>query len=145
VFQGQRQRALQLYSRYLAEEKDPRQRARVEKRVAELLKTPAVEPTPDKPAPPPPATATPAPATPATAAPATPATAAPATAAPPTATPALVATPPATPPPRKSRRWVWGVAGAAAAVAIGAAITLGVVFGSSQSDPTPTLGRGHLQ
>ena len=54
---------------------------------------------------------------------------------------------PAAPPPSKpvsqSRRtWLWGVAGT---LVLGSAITLGVVFGRSEVDPTPDLGRGHLE
>jgi hypothetical protein len=143
AFQGQRERAVLLYARYLQEEKDPKLRAEVEHRIAKLHMSITKEPPPRAP---PPGPMKPAPVEPQPSAPAPPTPpAAPAVPAPAVAPPATVtATPAPAPhaPPR--RRWIWGVV-VGSAVVIGGAITLGVIFGSSPIDPTPSLGRGHLQ
>jgi tetratricopeptide (TPR) repeat protein len=141
AFQGQRERAVQLYSRYLQEEKDPKLRAEVERRIAKLHMSPGKEPAA---APPPPGGTKPRPVEPPPSAP--PPTTLPAPA-PLTTLPATATATTATAPAARSRpqrRWIWGVA-AGAAVVIGGAITLAVIFGPSPVDPTPSLGSGHLQ
>jgi tetratricopeptide (TPR) repeat protein len=133
VAQKQRQHALRLYERYVQEERDPAERARIESRIAELRASLAQNPAADPPLLPPPRETSPPPL----AAPA----AAPAPAASlrsPAATTAVAM------PPRHTRRWIWGVA-VGGAVLVAGAITLGVVLGSSAIDPTPSLGTGHLR
>jgi tetratricopeptide (TPR) repeat protein len=122
AFQGQRERAVQLYSRYLQEEKDPKLRAEVEHRIAKLHMSIAKEPV----AAPAPSSAQPAPVLA------------------PSATATATAAPAPTARARPRRRWIWGVA-AGAAVVIGGAITLAVIYGASPVNPTPSLGSGHLQ
>ena len=117
VYQNHREHALQLYGRYLQTERDPRERAQVERRIAELRRSLQKNPEPP-PEPTPIPTAT-------VAAPVQ--TVAPA---------AVVAASPAAPP-HRSRRWLWAVA-AGGAVIVGGAIALGVVFGTRAVDPTPS-------
>ncbi|HEX4460830.1 MAG TPA: hypothetical protein VIA18_22780 [Polyangia bacterium] len=131
TYQHHRERALRLFERYLQTERDPKERALVERRMTELRQSLAKDPEP--PEPPPAAAAVDANAAPV--APAAPAV---------VASSATVASAPPPAPAHRSRRWLWGVV-AGGAVLVGGAIALGVVFGASSVGPTPSLGRGHLQ
>jgi tetratricopeptide (TPR) repeat protein len=134
TYQNRRERALQLYGRYLQTEHDPKERALVERRMSELRQSLAKDPEPPSaavaPSPPPPSEPSPPPTT--------------------TTTPAQIDTtlvvkaPPATAARHPSRRWIWGVV-AGGAVVVAGVVALGIVFGTRTVDPSPSLGLGHLQ
>ncbi|HWE28430.1 MAG TPA: hypothetical protein VHB97_10530 [Polyangia bacterium] len=133
---GNKQKALVLYENYLRLFGERDNHAAVEKRVIELkaaieadrvaAAAAAASAAPVKTPPSEPAVTTPPPDT-------THAADAPVAAAPLT----LVAEPP--PKPAKKKTWVWGVV-VGGVVVVGAAVALGVVFGSSSSAPSVSLG-----
>jgi tetratricopeptide (TPR) repeat protein len=130
TYQNHREHALQLYGRYLQSERDPKERALVERRMAELRQSLAKDPEPPAPvASPGPSEAEPRPA------PSAPAAA---------VEPQLVVTAPPKAPSHPPRRWLWGVV-AGGAVIIGGALALGIIFGTRSVGPSPSLGLGHLQ
>jgi tetratricopeptide (TPR) repeat protein len=124
---GDPARAIQLYDQYLIEAPNAPERNEVERRIRELTKerakqavvpaSPAIPPPPPTAAPPPPVAAT-------------------------QVVVEQAALPAQTP--HRRRAWIAGVV-VGAAVVVAGAVTLGVLLGRPEVDPTPSLGKGHLQ
>lgn len=135
VLVGDRERAKNLYERFLDEAPAAPERGEVEARIRELKRSLALNPQPRKAIPsavlPPPVVETPI-----------------VPPAKPSPSPGVVVDPvavnPERPVRRRSRAWIAGVV-VGSAVVVGGAIALGIVFGRRTIDPTPSLGRGTLQ